>query len=108
MSTDAPLQTPPAADRPAAASPGPQPPLPKGKAARAAQEAERRRRQDQAALNAALAAKSCRNCSVLGNWEVYDRDRTAGRVRYIRCKACGYCDHVPVIVKRSDHETSEE
>lgn len=58
--------------------------------------AERRRRLTLEALHGALARKRCVGCTAVGAWEIYD---TGGRIRYIKCKACGYCDHVPVIVQ---------
>lgn len=64
-------------------------------------EAERARREEMAAMNAALARKICTNCSTPGAWKVYDLEPTAGRVRYVKCLACGHCDQVPVIVHQA-------
>ncbi|HUS47821.1 MAG TPA: hypothetical protein VNA25_25475 [Phycisphaerae bacterium] len=41
-----------------------------------------------------VASKKCLNCTAVGRWERYC---TKGRIRYIRCEVCGYCDHVAVI-----------
>ena len=62
-------------------------------------DAERVRRLEAERLNGGLARKACDNCATVGAWEVYDRERSTGRVRYIRCKGCGHCDQIPVAVE---------
>ena len=47
----------------------------------------------QAKLDAALAEKRCLNCLSVGCWEIY---KTDGKVRYVRCKACGKSDKIAV------------
>ncbi len=62
--------------------------------------AARRKRLMTAALNAALAQKRCRHCGTVGAWGVYGNERTAGRVRYVRCLGCRNCSQIPVIVPK--------
>jgi DNA-directed RNA polymerase subunit M/transcription elongation factor TFIIS len=60
--------------------------------------AEQHKRLESAELNKVLAAKRCPACNTAGCWEIYNRERDAGRVRYVRCKACGHYDQAPVVV----------
>ena len=69
-------------------------------------EGERRRRLEMEALNGALARKRCSGCATVGAWRVYDVEKTHGRVRYIKCIACGYCDQTPIIVKENTDEAT--
>jgi len=63
--------------------------------------AERRKRLELAELHRVLADKRCGNCATVGAWTIYDKERGRGRVRYVRCKACGAPDQAPVIVEES-------
>lgn len=63
---------------------------------------ERQRRRTLAALNAALADKQCRNCATVGVWKAYDKEPTHGRVRYVKCGACGHNDQITVIVSADE------
>jgi DNA-directed RNA polymerase subunit M/transcription elongation factor TFIIS len=64
--------------------------------------AEQHKRLESAELNKVLAAKRCPACNTAGCWEIYNRERDAGRVRYVRCKACGHYDQAPVVVARGN------
>lgn len=64
---------------------------------------EKETRLIQEALNGALARKRCHRCTTMGLWTCYS---TKGKVRYIRCKACGYCDKLPIIVEETTNETA--
>ncbi len=69
--------------------------------------AARRKRLTAAALNAALAQKRCRHCGSVGAWGVYGNERTAGRVRYVRCLGCRNCSQIPVIVHNGQEGESD-
>ena len=70
-------------------------------------QAQRNKRLEAEALNGALARKRCVACATLGAWKIYNIDRGRGRVRYVRCAACGHCDHVPVVIKENDGEQEQ-
>ena len=55
--------------------------------------ARRERRQSAAKLQTALAEKRCVHCLAVGCWRV---DRTAGRIRYLVCGACGKRDQLAI------------
>jgi len=66
-------------------------------------ESERRRRLERAALSELLAGKRCAGCATLGAWTVYNIERTKGRTRYIKCRACGRCDQVtPIVTEKTE------
>jgi len=46
----------------------------------------REQREAAAELQARLAAEQCPHCATVGLWSI---ETTAGRVRYIKCGACG-------------------
>ena len=69
-------------------------------------DADRQRRLELEALNGALARKKCTNCATIGAWAIYNQERSSGRVRYVKCKACGANDQAPIIVKEAPHEAS--
>jgi hypothetical protein len=62
-------------------------------------EKERKRRLEVGALNTALGTKRCPHCLTVGAWTIYDLERRGRRTRYVKCRACGKPDKVPVIVK---------
>ncbi len=64
----------------------------------------RRRRQVAAKLNEVLAGKRCKYCGATGAWKTYGKERSSGRVRYVRCLACGKADQAPVIVEEDNDE----
>ena len=47
------------------------------------------KRQARADLESTLAHKQCPHCASVGCWRVY---RTAGKVRFVQCTACGKYD----------------
>ena len=78
-----------------------------GEPDKAAMEAERRRRLTLETLNGVLARKQCPHCATVGAWRIYNVERTRGRVRYVRCLACGKCDQAPVIPEEIDDDEGE-
>ncbi len=70
-------------------------------------QARRQKRIMQAVLNSALAKKKCDNCSTVGMWKIYGRERPQGRVRYIKCLGCGKPDQLPVIIKEDSNENEQ-